>query len=44
MQEQRLNPRIYSEPEIIMSNFVQATDHDVHMHVKLQFTNMYKYL
>jgi hypothetical protein len=35
LQEQRLNPRNYSEREIIMSNFVQTTDHDVHMHAKL---------
>ncbi len=36
MQEQKLNPNKYSEKEIIMSNFVQATENDVQMHAKVQ--------
>jgi hypothetical protein len=44
LQEHRLNSRNYSEQEIIMKNFVQATDHDMHMNAKLQCINMYKYL
>jgi hypothetical protein len=34
MQEQKLNHRNYSEKEINMVNFVQATEHDVHMYEK----------
>jgi hypothetical protein len=34
MQEQKLNYINYSELEINMRNFVQATDHDVHMYAK----------
>jgi hypothetical protein len=36
LQEQELNPRIYSKQELIMSIFVQATDHDINMHAKIQ--------
>jgi hypothetical protein len=31
MHKQKLNPNKYSEHGLIMSNFVQATGHDVHM-------------
>jgi hypothetical protein len=44
LQEQRLNPRNYSEQEIIMSIFLQDNYHDVHMYAKLQCINMYIYL
>jgi hypothetical protein len=30
LQEQELNPGIYSKQELIMTIFVQATDHDAH--------------
>jgi hypothetical protein len=36
MQEQKLNPNKYSEKDIIMRNFVQATENDVQMHAKVQ--------
>jgi hypothetical protein len=36
MQEQKLNPNKYSEKDINMRNFVEATEHDVHMHAKVQ--------
>jgi hypothetical protein len=32
LHEQKLNHRQYSEQEINMSNFVQATEHDIHMY------------
>jgi hypothetical protein len=32
LQEEKLNPRNYSEQELNMDNFVQATEHDVHMY------------
>jgi hypothetical protein len=44
LQEHRLNPRNYSKHEIVMSNFVQSTYHDLHMHTKLQCINIYRYL
>jgi hypothetical protein len=36
MQEHKLNSNKYFGWEINMSNFVQATKHDVHMHAKVQ--------
>jgi hypothetical protein len=30
-QEKKLNPRNYSKQEIIMSNFVQAKEYDMHL-------------
>jgi hypothetical protein len=35
LQEQELNPRIYSKQELIMIIFVQATDHNINMHGKI---------
>jgi hypothetical protein len=32
LQEQKLNHNNYSDQEINMRNFVQATEHDVHMY------------
>jgi hypothetical protein len=43
LQEQKLNPRNYSEQEIIMTIFVQANYHDVHMHAKIQCMDMHRY-
>jgi hypothetical protein len=37
LQEQELNPKIYSKQELIMSTFVQATDHEINMHAKIQY-------
>jgi hypothetical protein len=34
LQEQKLNHSKYSEQELIMSNFIQATKHYVHMYAK----------
>jgi hypothetical protein len=40
----KLNHRIYSKQEKIMSNFVQATNHDVHMYAKLEYLGIYRSL
>jgi hypothetical protein len=34
LQEQELNPRIYSKQELIMELFVWATTHEVNMNAK----------
>jgi hypothetical protein len=34
MQEQKLNCKTYSEQKLNMRNFVQATEHDVHLYEK----------
>jgi hypothetical protein len=34
LQEHKLNPKNYSKQELNMGNFVQATEHDVHMYAK----------
>jgi hypothetical protein len=44
LQEQELNPRIYSKQELIMSIFVQATDHNINMHAKIQYLILYRFL
>jgi hypothetical protein len=44
LQEQKLNPRNYSEQEIIMSNFVQAKDYDMIMYKNFQCMNMHLFL
>jgi hypothetical protein len=36
LQEEKLNYRNYSVHEIIMENFVQATEYSVHMHNNLE--------
>jgi effector-binding domain-containing protein len=41
MQEQKLNPNKYSEKDINMRNFVETTEHDVHMHAKVQGLILY---
>jgi hypothetical protein len=44
LQKQELNPRIYSKQELIMSIFVQATDHDINMHAKMQYLILHRFL
>jgi hypothetical protein len=44
LQEQELNPRIYSKQELIMSIFVHATDHDISMHAKIQYLILHRFL
>jgi hypothetical protein len=44
LQDYIFNPRNYYEQKINMINFVQATDHDVHMYAKMQCTNVHKVL
>jgi hypothetical protein len=44
LQEQKLNPRNYSEHELIMSNFVQPTEHDFHMYAQFGGLTFYEYL
>jgi hypothetical protein len=44
LQEQELNPRIYSMQELIMSIFVQATDHEINMHTKIQYLIFHRFL
>jgi hypothetical protein len=42
LQEQELNPRIYSKQELIMRIFVQATDHDINMHAKTKYLILHR--
>jgi hypothetical protein len=44
LQEQELNPRIYSKQELIMSIFVQAIDHEIHMHAKIKYLILHRFL
>jgi hypothetical protein len=44
MAGKKLNHRIYSKQDKIMSNFVQATNHDVHMYAKLEYLGIYRSL
>jgi hypothetical protein len=44
LQKQKLNPRNCSEQEIDMGNFVQATECDMNMHVKIKCMNMHGFL
>jgi hypothetical protein len=37
LQEHKLNSRNYSEQELNMGNFIQATEHDVHMYAKFGY-------
>jgi hypothetical protein len=43
LQEHELNPRIYSKQELIMGNFVQVNEYDVHMYTKFQEVYKYRY-
>jgi hypothetical protein len=44
LQEHELNSRIYSKQELIMSIFVQATDHEINMHAKIQYLILHRFL
>jgi hypothetical protein len=44
LQEQELNPRTYSMQELITSIFVQATDHKINMHTKIQYLILHRFL
>jgi hypothetical protein len=44
MQEYKLNPSTYFEKKINISNFVQATENDVHMHAGVQGLILYVFL
>jgi hypothetical protein len=43
-QEHELNPKIYSKHKLIMSIFVQATDHEINMHAKIQYLILHRFL
>jgi hypothetical protein len=40
LHEQKLNPKNYSKQEVIMNNFVYATNHNVNMYAKIKRMNM----
>jgi hypothetical protein len=42
--KQRLNHNNYSEQKINLSNFIQPTEHDAHMHTKIQDVIIYRFL
>jgi hypothetical protein len=44
LQEHKLNHRKYSKHEINISNFVQATEHDVHKYAKFGVLTCYEFL
>jgi hypothetical protein len=44
LQEQQLNHRNYSEQEIIIRIFVEATGHDINMHAKIQYLILHIFL
>jgi hypothetical protein len=44
LQEHKLNPRNYSEHVTIMIIFAQANYHDVHMHAKIQYLILHRFL
>jgi hypothetical protein len=44
LQEHKLNHRNYSKQEINMSDFVQFTEHDMHMYAKIQCENVHIFL
>ncbi len=44
MQQPILNPRNYSKQELIMIIFVQATDHNINMHAKIQYLILHRFL
>jgi hypothetical protein len=44
LQEQKLNPINYSEQVTIMIIFTQANDHYVHMHTKIQYLILHRFL
>jgi hypothetical protein len=44
LQGQKLNHRNYSKQELIMIIFAQTKDHDVHMHAKIQYLILHRFL
>jgi hypothetical protein len=44
LTEQKLNHNKYSKQELNMSNFSQATEHDVHMYAKFGYLYFYVFL
>jgi hypothetical protein len=44
LQEQRLNPRNYSNQKLITEIYVRTTANDMNMHAKIQSLSKYKYL
>jgi isopentenyldiphosphate isomerase len=44
LQEQKLNPNKYSEQEINMRNFVQATEYYVHMYAQFGGLSFYGFV
>jgi hypothetical protein len=44
LQEQKLNSRNYSNQEIMVSIFVQATVHNIYMHAKFGCLDAYRFL
>jgi hypothetical protein len=43
MEKYKFNHKNYSEQEINMDNFVQATEHDVHMYTKFGGLDFYEF-
>jgi hypothetical protein len=41
MEKHKLNYRNYSEQEIIMRNFVQATEYDANTYAKIKYIDIY---
>jgi hypothetical protein len=44
LQEQELNHSNYFEQELNARNFIQAKEHDMNMHAKIQCMNMHGFL
>jgi hypothetical protein len=44
LQEKELNPRIYYKQELVMNIFVQATEHEINMHAKIQYLILHRFL
>jgi hypothetical protein len=44
MQEEKLNPKKYFGQEINMRNFLQASEHDMHMYAKFGGLTIYEFL
>jgi hypothetical protein len=44
LQEQKLNPKNYSEQDINMSNFIQAKEYDMIMYSNFQCMNIHVFL
>jgi hypothetical protein len=44
LQGKKLNPRNYSKQEIILSNFVQATEYEVYIYAKFESLDIHRFL